>query len=99
MVRKNTPRLDRLISSLLLVTVQRGMKAKLARYLGIFPQQLNSWLNGSSEPGGEAALAMLEWVTASKVKTKKHAGRASTRPALRTRNQESKSNEKPKSNP
>jgi transcriptional regulator with XRE-family HTH domain len=101
MVRRATPKIDRLMSRLKGATSDRGSKSALARQLGVPPQRINDWLNGTSVPGGEVALQMLEWVTAKEAqsKPKKRAGSALTRPALKTRKSKSTTNEKAKSGP
>lgn len=98
MVRKASPLLEKLFSRVSRAAKVRGTKAEIALHLGVVPQRLNDWLSGVNEPGGEITLRLLEWVTAAEAKqTKKRAGSVRARPALKTRNQKSPSNEKPKS--
>jgi hypothetical protein len=93
MVRKPTPKLDRLRARLLKQTKGRGSKSQLAANLGISRQHFYHLLSGNMEPGGEITLALLEWVTAAEAKTKRPA-RAETRTGLKTR-QKRTTNEKP----
>lgn len=82
MVRKITPRLDKLIARVRRGTSARGAKSQLAKILGVSAQHLNSWLSGVSEPGGEVTLHLLElWPRPERAKPKKDAGRGATRPA------------------
>jgi transcriptional regulator with XRE-family HTH domain len=97
MVRGATPKIDRLIVRLKNATRQHGLKSALARKLGVPPQRLNDWLSGTSVPGGEVVLQILDWVTAVEVEQKKRAGSALTQPALKTRKSKSTTNEKAKS--
>lgn len=99
MVRRATPKIDRLIVRLKKATRDAGLKAPLARKLGVTRQHLNNWLSGTNVPGGEVVLQLLEWVKAeeAKSKQKKRAGSAETRPALKTRKSKSTSYEKAKS--
>jgi DNA-binding transcriptional regulator YdaS (Cro superfamily) len=39
----------------------RGGKARLARSLGISPEQLNHWINGGREPRAGYALRLKAW--------------------------------------
>jgi transcriptional regulator with XRE-family HTH domain len=97
MVRRATPKIDRLIVRLKNATREHGLKTALARSLGVSPQRLNHWLSGTNVPGGEVVLQMLEWVAAVEEKQKKRAGSEVTRPALKTRKSKSTSHEKAKS--
>jgi transcriptional regulator with XRE-family HTH domain len=99
MVRRTTPKIDRLIARLKNATRGHGDKTMLARKLGVHPQRLNDWLSGTNVPGGEVVLRMLEWVTAQEAQFQqtKRAGSALTRPALKTRKSKSTTNEKAKS--
>lgn len=100
MVRRATPRIERLFARVRRCTTQRGMKAQLARFLGVPPQRLTDWFSGAIVPGGEVVLQLLEWVAAEEAKQQtKRAGGASTRPALKTRKAKSTSHEKDKSGP
>ena len=97
MVKKATPHLDKLFARVKRATSLYGEKSNLARFIGVPPQRVNDWLNGSCEPSGETTLLLLEWVLMDEGKQqKKHAGSGCTQPALKTRNQKSTSNEKPK---
>lgn len=43
--------------------LERGRKAKLARFLGARPHQVNEWLTGQTcRPCAEYALGMAEWL-------------------------------------
>lgn len=85
MVKRPTPRLDKLFAAVSRLTKARGAKGRLAEFLGVEPPRLSEWLAGEYEPGGEVTLQLLEWVTAAKAQQKKEADRASTRPARMTR--------------
>lgn len=99
MVRKASPLIDKLLVRVARATSRYGEKSALARGMGVTPQHVNGWLTGLMLPSGETALQLLKWVTEAEEKQKKHAGRVSPRPALKTRNQKSTSNEKPRSSP
>ena len=101
MVRRATPKIERLIVRLKNATRQHGLRAALARKLGVPPQRLNDWMSGTNVPGGEVVLQMLEWVTAEEAKTKqkKRAGSALTQPALKTRKSKFTRYEKTNSGP
>jgi hypothetical protein len=72
----------------------------MAAELGVLPPILSAWLNGQREPGGEATLQLLKWVVRDEAQQqKKRAERADTRPALKTRQRKSTTNEKAKSGP
>ena len=88
-------KLDMLISRIGLATLARGRKSQLAEFLSVSPQQLNHWLAGVREPGGEYALQMLDWVTAEEAK-QESPGSAITPPRPKTRRKQS-SHEKPTS--
>jgi hypothetical protein len=81
MVRRATPRLDKLIARIRRLTKTPGAKSRLAESLGVSRQHLHSWIRGDepSEPGGETTLHMLEWADAEEAKRKK------TRAVLRAR--------------
>lgn len=91
MVRKQTPKLDALIAHVLqrCEARGRGSKAELADHLGVAPQLLNKWLNGSSEPGGEITLSLREWVYPEQAPNKEP-DRALTRPGRKTQKQKSR---------
>lgn len=96
-VKRPTPRLGKLFVSVCRLTRDRGLKRRLAEFLGVHPSRLSEWISGVCEPGGEVTLQLLEWVTATKAKQKQEADRASTRPARMTRNSKVTTNEKAKS--
>ena len=85
MVKRPTPRLDRLFFRIRRLTKERGAKASLADVLGVVPQRLHEWLSGSVEPGGETTLHLLEWVAAVEASTKRNPARAETRTGRKTR--------------
>ena len=80
-------------------TTQRGARAALARLLGVSPQALNEWLQDRSAPPAEQTLRLLRWVEqgAEQPQQQKCAGRASTRPAPKTRKEDQNDYEKSKS--
>jgi len=81
-------------------TQQYGAKAELARQFNITPQAVAEWLSGASAPTADTTLRLLEWVTTAEAdQQKKRAGSARTQPALKTRDQKSRTNEKPKTSP
>ena len=43
-------------------TNQRGMKSKLAKFMGVPLANVSQWLSGDREPGGETTLRLLHWV-------------------------------------
>lgn len=43
-------------------TQERGMKSKLARFMGVPLANVSQWLSGEREPGGETTLRLLQWV-------------------------------------
>ena len=92
MVKRPTPRLDKLRLRVLGQTAQRGSKSELAAALGVTRHQLHFWLSGTMEPGGEATLALLEWVTTAEEKKRRVRGGTQTR--LKTQ-QKRTINEKP----
>lgn len=85
MVKRPTPRLDKLRNRIRRLTTQRGAQAGLAAWLGVTPQRLNDWLSGDSEPGGETTLHLLEWATAEEVTQKKSAARVTARATPKAR--------------
>ncbi len=62
MISVSDSRLERLLKRLKAATTERGSKAKLARSLGVVPQRLAEWLNGTHAPSAEITLRLLEWV-------------------------------------
>jgi transcriptional regulator with XRE-family HTH domain len=54
--------LKELLKMVKLVTEPRGMKAKLAKHLGVSESNVSEWLRGIREPGGEMTLRLLNWV-------------------------------------
>ena len=79
-------------------TRERGMKRKLAKFLHVAPPRLSLWLHGKQEPGAEAALRMLAWVTAEEAKQKQNAADVSPSTASKTQSEKAHKHEhKPKS--
>ena len=70
--------LKQILNRAKIVTRDRGMKRKLADSLNVAPPRLSLWLHGKQEPGAEAALRMLAWVTAEEAKQKQSAVSATT---------------------
>lgn len=97
MVKRPTPRIDKLFSRIRRLTKTRGLKAALADALGVVPQRLHEWLSGDYEPGGETTLQLLEWVTAAEAKPKKTPPMLVTSTGRLTRQSKSTSHEKAKS--
>jgi hypothetical protein len=77
-------------------TSEKGARKALAIKLGITPQAMNDWLSERFAPGGEAALLLLEWVSAAEAKQKKSRGNAQTSPQPMAQQRKS-DEEKPKS--
>jgi transcriptional regulator with XRE-family HTH domain len=90
--------LDSLLVDLNRLTKERGMKTKLADYLGAPLASVSRWLSGEIEPGGETTLRMLEWVQAEEAKPKGPGG-AITPPEPKTQVRKSKTYEKANSSP
>ena len=90
---------------ILRATAELGAKASLAREFGVSTATVSQWLADGAQrrvfPTAENTLRLLEWVSAREAQQqpKKRAGRASTRPALKTRQSKSTTNEKAKSGP
>lgn len=86
MTKKKTPRLSELLDEVQMLCrgpENYGRKSELARFIGVSPQFVHNWLvSRVYEPGGEATLAMLEWVQARR--SQKGPGRARTRPERQT---------------
>jgi transcriptional regulator with XRE-family HTH domain len=93
-----------LLSRIRNTTAERGAKAQLARELGVSKQLLNAWLiGGTSTPGPDHTLRLLEWVTAKEAQEKSLSGvsaplRPKTRkPKLNTTNESSKQSDQSQS--
>jgi transcriptional regulator with XRE-family HTH domain len=54
--------LEKLIQRLKAATKSPGLKAELARSLGVAPTRISEWLSGAREPGGNYTLQLLRWV-------------------------------------
>ena len=94
-LQKNALWLD-LRRRLAAVTGGPGVKAQLARELGVSRQAVNEWLSRTA-PSAGLTLRLLQWVTAAEAKQKQSAGSVSdARPAHVTRARKSK-HEKPNS--
>jgi transcriptional regulator with XRE-family HTH domain len=52
-------------------TAARGMKAELARAMGVHLVNVSQWLSGEREPAGETTLRLLNWVELQERKTTK----------------------------
>jgi transcriptional regulator with XRE-family HTH domain len=78
MVKKPTPLLSVLLARISKATRAFGARAELARKIGVTPQHLSAWLSGNMEPGGEATLQLLKWVTAAEAETKRPASATNT---------------------
>jgi hypothetical protein len=74
-----------------------GKKKALAGFLGVSSQQLSNWISEINEPGGEATLLMLEWVTAEEAKQNKNRSSALTPLRRKTRSRKTSKNENLKS--
>ena len=97
MVKRPTPRLERLLIRVRRLTRPRGSKRRLADFLGVAAPRLAEWLNGTFEPGGETTLQLLEWADAEEAPQKKSAGRVAARPTPKAQVRNSSRNEKPNS--
>lgn len=98
MVKRLTPKLDKLLRRVRAAVKQRGARAQLAAELEVIPPTLSNWLNGRYEPGGEATLQLQKWVIEAEAKQQnKEPGRALTRPGRMTRRSKITSHEKAKS--
>lgn len=54
--------LPSLLERLRRATTRHGSKTDLAAWLGVHRQTVTDWLSGKQQPGGEAALRILNWV-------------------------------------
>jgi transcriptional regulator with XRE-family HTH domain len=69
----------------------RGVKAALARELGVTNQAVSEWLSGASAPKASTTLWLLNWVIAAEeANQKKRASQVAAQPALNTRAKKSK---------
>ena len=96
MVKRQTPRLMRLFARVRRLTRERGSKQRLADTLGVAAPRLSEWLRGDVEPGGESALHLLEWVTATEAQQKETPTVLLAQSGQKTRSTKSKSDEKAK---
>jgi transcriptional regulator with XRE-family HTH domain len=97
-VKRHTPKLDKLLKRVRAHLKQRGSLQRLADHLGVIRPTLSDWLRGRNEPGGEVTLKLQEWVKRRTPKTKKKTASVLVTPPRRlTRNSKSTSNEKAKS--
>jgi len=85
--------LKQILNRALVVTRERGMKRKLADFLDVAPPRLSLWLHGKQEPGAEAALRMLAWVTAEEAKQNQSAADAETSATQKTRGKQKHENQ------
>jgi hypothetical protein len=95
MVKRPTPKLEKLFARVRRLTVERGAKGDLAEAIHVELPRLSEWLRGEYEPGGEVTLSILEWVEEQEAKQQKEeASGALTPKARKTRSVKSTSNEK-----
>lgn len=85
--------LKKILNRAQIVTRERGMKRKLADFLEVAPPRLSLWLHGKQEPGAEAALRMLAWVTAEEAIQNQSAAGAETPATPKTRAVRKQTNE------
>jgi DNA-binding transcriptional regulator YdaS (Cro superfamily) len=97
MTQQQKSRWNALRLRLVRATSERGGKTQLASLMGVSKQVVNAWISGAGAPNADTTLALLEWVAAAEKQQTKRAGRAQTRPALKTRKSKSTSHEKAKS--
>ncbi|MDB6110503.1 MAG: hypothetical protein JWR69_2253 [Pedosphaera sp.] len=71
--------IDRLLARLRKATAARGSRSELARWLDVPRQQVNTWLVGISEPGGNATLLILAWLKLEAAKAKRRRVRKSAK--------------------
>jgi transcriptional regulator with XRE-family HTH domain len=96
-MKSEIPEMPELVSMLREATAKRGMKAELARAMGVSLPRISEWLAGDRKPGGDKTLKLLRWVELHGGQ-KKNRGSALTPPRRKTRSTPN-SNEKRKSNP
>ena len=60
------------------LTAQRGAKTVLARRCKVTRQAVSTWLKGKVQPGAEATLRLLDWVTEEEAKQQKRDSTASS---------------------
>ena len=98
MVKRHTPKLDKLMKRIRARLKQRGSLQRLADHLGVVQPTLSDWLRGRYEPGGEVTLKLQEWVIAAEARNQKKTAPVLITPTRRlTRQSKSTSNEKAKS--
>jgi hypothetical protein len=86
-VRAKSPLWDELKADIVRLTAARGMRAALARELGVSRQVLNGWLFGVSAPGAEQTLFLHQWAGGRK-RELKSPGTASTAPERKVQRRE-----------
>lgn len=97
-VKRNTPKLDRLMKRARSLTKAYGAIQRLADELGVLPSTLSDWLRGRFEPGGEVTLKLQEWVIAAEARNQKKTAPVLVTPTRRlTRKSKVTTNEKAKS--
>ena len=97
-VKRCTPKLDKLMKRIRARLKVRGSLQRLAEHLGVVRPILSDWLRGRYEPGGEVTLKLREWVIAAEaLYQKKTVAVLSTPPRRLTRKSKVTSNEKAKS--
>jgi transcriptional regulator with XRE-family HTH domain len=85
-MKSEVPELPELISRLRKATAERGMKAKLARAMGVLPPRISEWLakKNSKEPSGQTTLRLLQFVL-DRESQLKNSGSVSAPPERKTR--------------
>jgi transcriptional regulator with XRE-family HTH domain len=96
---RSTPTLPELLSRVRTLTREYGSRQKLAKKLKIKPQQLNAWLAGAKEPGGDYTLKILALVQELEAQRKQSVEGALKPPMRKTRFSSKPSYEKAKSGP
>jgi hypothetical protein len=84
-MKSEVPELPELISRLRKATSERGMKAILARAMGVSLPRISEWLarKNPKEPSGQTTLLLLKWVQHQEKQTSP--GSAQTPPERKTR--------------
>lgn len=94
----DVPEMPNLLSLLRKATVERGVKAELARAMGVSLPRISQWLAGPRQPGGEYALKLLQWVWHPAEGQRKNADSETTLSAHKAQSAKVTSNEKRKPN-
>jgi len=97
-VKRDTPKLDKLLKRVRARLKQRGSLQLLADHLGVIRPTLSDWLRGRYEPGGEVTLKLQEWVIAAEASQQKKTAAVLVTPRRRTtRNRNITTNEETES--